>query len=108
MAEAELGRGNVEGALAHARDGAALLASVGVIEEGSVRIRVTLARAHDAAARHPEAHAALRDALVDLDDRAGRITDEAYRKDFVTRVPENAETVRLAALWGLALPASLR
>jgi len=108
MAEAELGRGNVETALLHAEAGAALLASVGVIEEGSVRVRVTLARARDAASRHSEAHEALLDALRDLDDRAGRITDDAYRRDFVTRVPENAETVRLAALWGLSLPASLR
>jgi len=51
---------------------------------------------------------ALWDAIRDLDDRAGRITDAAYRKDFVTRVPENAETLRLAALWGLSLPTSLR
>ena len=108
MAEAELGRGQVEKALVHAEQGAALLASVGVIEEGSVRVRVTLARARDASERHAEAHDTLWDALRDLDDRAGRITDLAYRKDFVTRVPENAETLRLATLWGLSLPASLR
>ena len=65
----------------------------------AARTRLVAARAQDAAGHPDEARETLRLARTYLLTRASGIDDPALARAFVTRVPENAETLALADAW---------
>jgi eukaryotic-like serine/threonine-protein kinase len=96
LADVELRRARPAEALAAAREAHTLLLSVGGLEEGEALIRLVYAdalRGEDPAAER----AAIFEARDRLLERAAKIGDPALRESFVTRVPENARTMALAA-----------
>jgi tetratricopeptide (TPR) repeat protein len=86
LAEARLAAGRVPEALDAAREGMAVLASLGSVDEGEEALRHAYARAL----------AEARDRLL---ARAAKIGDPALRRSFLERVPDNARVLSLAAQW---------
>ncbi len=101
MAAAHLARGELDPALGRSGQASELLERVGAVEEGGVLVHLTRARVLHAAGRADEAKASLARAREELDVRAGRVAEEPYRTDFLERIPEHAETLRLVREWGL-------
>jgi hypothetical protein len=89
--------GDAEGALATAREAAALLESLGAIEEGEAKARLALVEALAAAGDIEGARAAARAAQGALLAHAAKIRAEEDRASFLEAVPENARTILLAA-----------
>jgi tetratricopeptide (TPR) repeat protein len=86
-------RGDAAGALLAARDAVQALESSGGVETGEALVLLELARALHATGARQEASDALERARARLAERAQRIRDPALRESFLTRVPENADTV---------------
>jgi hypothetical protein len=70
------------------------------VEEGEAQIRVVYADALYSAGKVRDAVRRINEAAKRLHERAGRISDARWRKSFLEEIPENARTLRLAALWG--------
>jgi hypothetical protein len=96
LAEAQLLGGDGPRALATAEEAMALLQSLGAVEEGEARCRLVHARALLACGRQAEARRVLEHAATRVRERAARIADARWRQSFLERVPEHAETLRLA------------
>ena len=94
LAAARLRRGDVGAALEAARQGMALVAELGALEEGEEHLRATFAAALEASGATAEARAALDEARQRLLDRAAKIRDPRWRQSFLENVPENARLVR--------------
>jgi hypothetical protein len=90
-------RGFVAEGLWAARDAFATLEALGALEEGESLVRLVHAEALEAAGERAEfarAIAAARDRLL---ERASKITDAAWREQFLTAVPDNARTLSMYA-----------
>jgi hypothetical protein len=99
LARAVLAAGRVDEALGHARAANELLATIGHVEDYESLVRLVLAEALSAAGEAEPARAALRAAHVRLMARAGQIANPSWRAAFLTRLLDNARTVRLAREW---------
>src|SRR5262249_32207535 len=100
LAEARLGRGNVEGALAAAIESRRVLDEVGHAEGGGAGpVELAYAKALAASGDRAGATWVIEKARERLLAQASRIADEELRKSFLERVPENATTLRLAREW---------
>jgi len=89
LAAALLGRGEALAALGASREGMALLATVGALEEGEEKLRFVHAAALEANGQTEEAARELTSARERLRERAARIQDPAWRRSFLENVPEN-------------------
>jgi tetratricopeptide (TPR) repeat protein len=83
----------------HARAAMAILRAKGGLDDGEALVRLVYAKALDAAGDRPAARAAIREAGDAVLERAARLSNPLHRTSF-ERVPEHAETLRLAATWG--------
>jgi tetratricopeptide (TPR) repeat protein len=99
LARLLLDRGAVAQARAEAQRGLALLDALGQVEEGEALLRLVAAEALAASGEHQAARAAIGVARDRILERAARLSDEAYRGQFLVMVPENARTLELAAQW---------
>jgi hypothetical protein len=75
---------------------AAVLASLGSIEEGDAMVRLVHAEALAALGMNERYAAAVSEARDHLLVRAARISDPRWRERFLTSVPDNARTLELA------------
>jgi tetratricopeptide (TPR) repeat protein len=95
----------LQGRAAEARERATeairLLEAQGGIEDGEALIRLVYAESLHATGAHEEARAAIASARARLASLAEKIRDPALHASFLERVPENAETLRLAQVWGV-------
>ena len=98
-ARARLGRGDVEGALAMAREAHAALERLGEIEEGESMVRLAHAEALAQTGALDEARRALAVARERLLARAERIEEPAWRHRFLHDVPVNARILALVEEW---------
>jgi eukaryotic-like serine/threonine-protein kinase len=106
LAQVLLDRNRPEEALHWARSAERVLEEIGMVEEREIAVRLVLAEALAACGEATAAREKLalaRDRLMVLADR---IDDENLRRCFLTKVPENARTLALAAQW-LSGPASV-
>ncbi len=99
LAHALLASGRAEDALAAAREGMELLASLGGMEEGESLLRLTHAEALAATGALGAAWDAIAAARDRLLERAESISDVAWRESFLGAIPENARTLQLAREW---------
>ena len=90
---------DLDGAVHAARQGMALLGSVGHIDEGEAMLRLTHAFVLDASGDWPAAREAIAVARDVLLAQADKMSDSAWRTSFLERVPENARTLDLAREW---------
>ncbi len=67
--------------------------------DGEARIRLVVAQALQAEGRTSEAIEVITAARDRLLERAGRMDDVAWRRSFLTNLPENALTMSLATEW---------
>lgn len=86
-----------EEALDVAHRAAALLQELGTVEEGEALIRLVYAEALLANQKEEEAKTALLEAKSRILTRADKIKAPKWRQSFLSRVPENAKTLSLAA-----------
>ncbi|APR79789.1 Adenylate cyclase [Minicystis rosea] len=91
-----LDAGRAAEALAPAEDAARLLDALGRIDEGESSIRLALAEALAATGDAARAREAITLAATRVHARAATVSDPARRASFLA-IPENAETLRLAA-----------
>jgi tetratricopeptide (TPR) repeat protein len=96
LARALLAQGRSAEALPVAREAFATLEELGMIEEGESLVRLVHAEALVAAGRAEEFETAIADARDRLLARAAKISDPEWRHRFLTAVPDNARTLRLA------------
>jgi tetratricopeptide (TPR) repeat protein len=96
QADALLAAGQIERALAAAREAMDILEGLTGIEEGESLIRLAFAEALAAHGDLPAARAAIREARERLLRRAAKVGDPALRQSFLERVPENARTLARA------------
>jgi tetratricopeptide (TPR) repeat protein len=94
-----LRRGRVEEALHAARQAFAILESLGALEEGESLVRLVHAEALEAAGEPAELARAIASARDRLLSRAAKITDPAWREQFLKAAPDNARTL---AMWAQA------
>ena len=99
LADALLASGRVSEARAAAEQAAALLASLGNVEEGEALVRLMRAETLEASGEHDAARAAIITARERLLARAEKIADPARRASFLERVPEHARILTLARAW---------
>jgi serine/threonine protein kinase/tetratricopeptide (TPR) repeat protein len=98
LARTLLAKKNQAEALESAKGAMEILRSLGGLEEGETLVRLTLAEAlHETG--DPESRTIIAEAKSALLARAKNISGEAFRKSFLERVEENAETLALAAEW---------
>jgi eukaryotic-like serine/threonine-protein kinase len=97
LASALLAQGRRDEALREASEAYATLSALGSIEEGEAMIRLAYAEALAAAGEHAKARAAIVEARERLLARAACIRDPAWREPFLSRIPEHARTIALAA-----------
>ncbi|WP_394833708.1 protein kinase [Pendulispora rubella] len=90
-----LARGRPRDALLCAREGMDLLASLGGVEVGEIRLRLVHAEALRATGERPAAREAILRARARLLSLAGKLTEGALRTSFLERVPENARLLGL-------------
>ena len=90
-------QGRIAEALAATREAMSLLQALGGLEEGESFVRLVHAEALHAAGDTVFAGVALQTARARLLERAAKISVPAWRETFLTRVPENARTLALAA-----------
>jgi eukaryotic-like serine/threonine-protein kinase len=96
LSRAVLAQGRVDEALQHARKANELLASIGNVEDYESLVRLVLPEALAAAGETEAAQAALRAAHERLLVRAAHIANPDWRTSFLTRLLDNARTLRLA------------
>jgi eukaryotic-like serine/threonine-protein kinase len=96
LSRALLARGRADEALASAREAHAELLSLGSLEEGEALVRLAYAEALEATGATDEAAQVLSAAREHLLGRAAKISDPEWRERFLTQVPDNARTLRLA------------
>jgi hypothetical protein len=96
IARVELARGDLGAARAATLEA---MRGVDAAEEGEAVIRLTHAEVLRAAGDFAAAQAAIADARDRLLGRAARISDDAMRASFLSRVPENERTLALAQAW---------
>src|SRR5262249_16578856 len=101
LSRAVLAQGRVDEALRHARKAHGLLASIGPVEDYEALVRLVLPEAQQAAGETEAARSALRAAHDRLLERAAKIANPDWRESFLTRLRDNARTVRLAREWGV-------
>jgi tetratricopeptide (TPR) repeat protein len=102
---AHLAAGRPAEALADAEQAMAGLAEAGgAMEEGETLVRLAHAEALLASGRPAEARAALAAARTEIEARAARITGDALRASFLSRVPENARALALSAALAAEAP----
>jgi tetratricopeptide (TPR) repeat protein len=101
LARAALAQGRVDEALRHARKAHELLMEIGHVEEYEALVRLVLPEALHAAGLEEDARAALGSARERLLARAEKITNPEWRDSFLTRLHDNARTVRLSTDWKL-------
>jgi tetratricopeptide (TPR) repeat protein/predicted Ser/Thr protein kinase len=99
LARAVLASGRVNEALQHARKANDLLSATGHVEDYESLVRLVLAEALAAAGEVEPARAALGVAHARLMARAAQIANLDWRVAFLTRLLDNARTVRLAREW---------
>jgi hypothetical protein len=97
LARALLGAGRDAEALARARQAQHLLEALGRVEDGEASVRLIYAEALAATGAHAEAAATIAGAAVRLRARAAAITRPEWRDSFLTRVPDHARIIALAA-----------
>jgi hypothetical protein len=91
--------GRDEEALAVAQQGMEILETIGSLDEGEPFLRLVYARALHARGATEEARAAIVASCAILRARAEKIGDPAWRESYLTRVPENRETLELETRW---------
>jgi tetratricopeptide (TPR) repeat protein len=101
LARLLLARDRPAEALDAAREANIGLEALGSVEEGEALIRLVLARSLEATGDRAAAKVVLQRARDRVLERAASITDPAWRKSFLERVPETVETLALAAELGL-------
>jgi eukaryotic-like serine/threonine-protein kinase len=105
LADVLLAQGRTAEAEEPALAAAALLVELPCMDEGETFVRLVAARTHDALGRRDEAVALLTASRDLLLARAEAVGDA---RTFLERIPENADTVALAAAWGCPPPARVR
>jgi eukaryotic-like serine/threonine-protein kinase len=99
LARAHLAAGRAAAARAAAAEAMQILAPLGSLEEFEAPIRLTWALALDAAGEPAARDAAIAVARDRLLARAARIREPRWRDGFLTAVPDNRDTLALAARW---------
>jgi eukaryotic-like serine/threonine-protein kinase len=100
LSRAVLAQGRIPEALQYARKANELLASLGHVEEYESLVRLVLAESLAASGESAAARAALGAAYERLQARAALIANTDWRESFLSRLPDNARTMRLAREWG--------
>jgi len=98
--------GDTAGALAHAERALELIRVHGRPEEGEVAFQLAYAHALRASGALDAAARVIGEAAAELHATAAKIQDPQWRTSFLESVPENAETLALAAAWREPRPAS--
>jgi tetratricopeptide (TPR) repeat protein len=108
LADALLAGGRVSEARVAAEKAAALLESVGNVEEGEALVHLLRAETLETSGDHAAARAAIAAGRACLLERAAKIADPGWRTSFLARVPEHARILTLARAWagGLSEPPS--
>jgi tetratricopeptide (TPR) repeat protein len=101
LAQLRVARGHTAEALAAAREAHELLELLGGVEEGESLVRLMLALCLAASGDETAARDAAKRAMDRLRSRAAKITDPELRASFFDQLPENAQTVALAARLGI-------
>ncbi len=104
LSRAELVSGDLDRAVSTAETGRALLDEVDRVEEGEAAARLAHAEALRARGRFADASASIEEARTRILERAGRISDPAWRKSFLEAIPDHARTLALAASWANEQP----
>jgi ATP/maltotriose-dependent transcriptional regulator MalT len=99
LAAVLLAQGDTEEARRQASAALEALTSLGGIEEGEFFVRLVHAKTVAAGGERKAAAAALEASRRRLLARAERIPDAAQRESFLRGIPENRETLELAASW---------
>jgi tetratricopeptide (TPR) repeat protein len=99
LARVCLARGRVDEALMAAREAMAILDALHALDEGEPLVRLVHAEALHAAGDVEGARERIAAARDLVKARAARISDLGLRTSFLTRVPEHARTLALAAEW---------
>jgi eukaryotic-like serine/threonine-protein kinase len=87
-----------------AKNGVALVDSLGGTGSTEVALRLAAAEADHAAGDTASAESALRETLRQIQIRADNIPEPQARERFLTEVPENARTLELARAWQVEPP----
>ncbi len=98
-ARALLAAGRADDAEPPAREAMAILTPLVSIEEFEAVVRLTWAQVADARGDHAERDRAIGAARDRLQVRAAAIADPQWRASFLAEVPENRDTLALAARW---------
>jgi tetratricopeptide (TPR) repeat protein len=104
LAEILLAVGRADEARIAASAGMEDMMQLGAIDQGEARLRLAHARALASTGDPEGARAAALAARDRLLDRAAKITDPKWRHSFLERVPENAQTMALAAQYMIRIP----
>ena len=92
-------RGKKDDALSAALEGKRLFDQTGGVVDGESLFRLAYAEALHAAGRTDDARAAIDDARRRLHERADRIEDPRWRRQFLEEIREHARTLECARLW---------
>ena len=94
LARLRVAAGDAAAGRAAAEEAAALLASLGQLDEGESLVRLALAEARSASGDREGAALATEQAVRRLEERAATIADATWRDSFLA-IPENARTLKL-------------
>jgi len=97
LAQAHLVAGNPEEAYAAAQRGRALLAEVGVTEEGTALLALAHAEAAAMLGHDAEAREVITEAAAQLRARAAKIGDLDLRASFLARISEHRRILEIEA-----------
>lgn len=99
LGHVRLAQGRTREARKAAQEAIRLLEKLGGIEEGETTVRLVDAETLHACGESDAARAAITVAVARLDERARKIKDGSWRKSFLERVPDNAQTLARADEW---------
>jgi len=99
LGQVRLNQGRTRQARKAAQEAIRLLEKLGGIEEGETTVRLVDAETLYACGEVDAARAAITVAVARLDERAGKIKDRHWRRSFLERVPDNAQTLNRAEEW---------
>ncbi|HHH31277.1 MAG TPA: tetratricopeptide repeat protein, partial [Polyangiaceae bacterium] len=99
LGHVRLAQGRTREARKAAQEAIRLLEKLGGIEEGETTVRLVDAETLHACGEIDAARAAITVAVARLDERARKIKDRRWRRSFLERVPDNAQTLARAEQW---------
>jgi tetratricopeptide (TPR) repeat protein len=102
LARAYNGQGRIVEALSYARDAYEQLEALGQVQDGEATIRLAFAESLFASSDSVAAKRIVKESVERIREQAGSIDIPEWRRSFLTRIPEHARLLELAASWELS------